>query len=66
MLPFVTSAYFSLPIKSLLHTPLQNAPDNEHVSDGLMRYSYRDLESVWKGAHQLCRHMEVGRVISSR
>ncbi len=35
---------FPLLIKSLLRTPLQIAPDVEIVSDGLMRYSYRDFE----------------------
>ena len=35
---------FPLLIKSLLRTPLQIAPDAEIVSDGLMRYSYRDFE----------------------
>ena len=35
---------FPLLIKSLLRTPLQIAPDTEIVSDGLMRYSYRDFE----------------------
>ena len=39
---------FSLLIKSLLHTPLQNAPDTEVVSDGLIRYRYSDLESRLK------------------
>ena len=32
-------------IKSLLPTPRQIAPDTEIVSDGLMRYRYRDLET---------------------
>ena len=36
---------FPLLIKSLLRTPLQIAPDAEIVSDGLMRYSYRDFEA---------------------
>ena len=44
MLPFDSPAYFPLLIKSLLQTPLQNAPDTEIVSEGLMRYSYRDFE----------------------
>jgi len=35
---------FPLLIKSLLRTPLQIAPDAEIVSDGLMRYSYREFE----------------------
>ena len=35
---------FPLLIKSLLRTPLQIAPDAEIVSDGLMRYGYRDFE----------------------
>ena len=36
---------FPLLIKSLLRTPLQIAPDAEIVSDGLMRYGYRDFEA---------------------
>ena len=48
MLPFDSPAYFPLLIKSLLRTPLQNAPDTEIVSDGLMRYSYRDFEGRLK------------------
>jgi fatty-acyl-CoA synthase len=39
---------FPLLIKSLLRTPLQIAPDAEIVSDGLMRYSYRDFEGRLK------------------
>ncbi|MEC8263409.1 MAG: long-chain-fatty-acid--CoA ligase [Pseudomonadota bacterium] len=38
-------ADFPLLIKSLLRTPQQIAPDTEIVSDGLMRYRYRDLEA---------------------
>ena len=38
-------ADFPLLIKSLLPTPRQIAPDTEIVSDGLMRYRYRDLET---------------------
>ena len=38
-------ADFPLLIKSLLPTPWQIAPDTEIVSDGLMRYRYRDLET---------------------
>ena len=38
-------ADFPLLIKSLLRTPQQIAPDTEIVSDGLMRYGYRDLEA---------------------
>ena len=54
MLPFDSPAYFPLLIKSLLRTPLQNAPDTEIVSDGLMRYSYRDFEGRLKRlAHAL-------------
>ncbi|MEK9553426.1 MAG: AMP-binding protein, partial [Alphaproteobacteria bacterium] len=37
-------ADFPLLIKSLLRTPLQIARDVEIVSDGLVRYSYADLE----------------------
>ena len=48
MLQFDSPAYFPLLIKSLLPTPLQNAPHTEIVSDGLMRYSYRDLETRLK------------------
>lgn len=40
--------HFPLLIKSLLRTPLQNTPDVEIVSDGLIRYNYRDLESRLK------------------
>ena len=43
-----TPAYFPLLIKSLLRTPLQIAPDAEIVSDGLIRYSYRDFEGRLK------------------
>jgi fatty-acyl-CoA synthase len=43
-----TLADFPLLIKSLLRTPLQISPDEEIVSDGLMRYSYRDFESRLK------------------
>ena len=39
-----TPADFPLLIKSLLRTPLQISADVEIVSDGLMRYSYRDFE----------------------
>ena len=57
MLPFDSPAYFPLLIKSLLRTPLQNAPDTEIVSDGLMRYSYRDFEGRLKRlAHALSSH----------
>ena len=49
-LPTDSPAYFPLLIKSLLRTPLQNAPDTEIVSDGLMRYSYRDFEGRLKTA----------------
>ena len=38
-------ADFPLLIKSLLPTPRQIAPDTEIVSDGLMRYRYRDMET---------------------
>ena len=37
-------AFFPLLIKSLLTTPLKVAGDVEIVSDGVIRYSYRDLE----------------------
>ena len=41
----------------MLRTPLQNAPDTEIVSDGLMRYSYRDFEGRLKRlAHALSSH----------
>ena len=54
MLPFDSPAFFPLLIKSLLHTPLQNAPDVEIVSDGLARYTYRDFEGRLKTmAHAL-------------
>ena len=57
MLPFDSPAYFPLLIKSLLRTPLQNAPDTKIVSDGLMRYSYRDFEGRLKRlAHALSSH----------
>ena len=57
MLPFDSPAYFPLLIKSLLRTPLQNAPETEIVSDGLMRYSYRDFEGRLKRlAHALSSH----------
>ena len=57
MLPFDSPAYFPLLIKSLLCTPLQNAPHTEIVSDGLMRYSYRDFEGRLKRlAHALSSH----------
>ena len=57
MLSFDSPAYFPLLIKSLLRTPLQNAPDAEIVSDGLMRYSYRDFEGRLKRlAHALSSH----------
>ena len=58
MLPFDSPAYFPTPIKLLLRTLLQNAPDSENVSDGLMRNSYCELEGVWKGAHLRFRRME--------
>ena len=44
MLSTDSPAYFPLLIKSLLRTPLQNAPETEIVSAGLMRYSYRDFD----------------------
>ena len=54
MLPFDSPAFFPLLIKSLLRTPLQNAPDVEIVSDGLMRYTYGDFEGRLKTmAHAL-------------
>ena len=57
MLSFDSPAYFPLLIKSLLRTPLQNAPDAEIVSDGLMRYSYRDFEGRLKRlAYALSSH----------
>ena len=42
-------------IKSLLCTPLQIAPDAEIVSDGLMRYSYRDFEEREALCRRTCR-----------
>ena len=48
MLQFDSPAYFPLLIKSLLRTPIQNAPNTEIVSDGLIRYTYRDLETRLK------------------
>lgn len=45
----VSPAEFPLLIKSLLRTPLQIAADVEIVSDGLARYSYRDLEDRLQG-----------------
>lgn len=48
MLAFDSPAYFPLLIKTLLNTPRQNAPDTEIVSDGLMRYRYRDFEGRLK------------------
>ena len=57
MLPFDSPAFFPLLIKSLLRTPLQNAPDVEIVSDGLVRYTYRDLEERLKTiANALCSY----------
>jgi fatty-acyl-CoA synthase len=44
MVSLQSPAEFPLLIKSLLRTPLQIALDVEIVSDGLARYSYRDLE----------------------
>lgn len=48
MLSTDSPAYFPLLIKSLLRTPLQNAPETEIVSAGLMRYSYRDFDTRLK------------------
>ena len=57
MLPFDSPAFFPLLIKSLLRTPLQNAPEVEIVSDGLARYTYRDFEGRLKTiAHALSSH----------
>jgi len=39
----VAGANFPLLIKSLLTTPLQRAPDQQIISDGLGSYSYRDF-----------------------
>ena len=44
MLSADSPAYFPLLIKSLLRTPLQNAPETEIVSDGLMRYTYSSFD----------------------
>ena len=60
MLPFDSPAYFPLLIKTLLRTPLQNAPDTEIVSDGLMRYSYRDFEGTPEKARK-CAVVTWGR-----
>ena len=57
MLSADSPAYFPLLIKSLLRTPLQNAPETEIVSDGLMRYTYRDFDTRLKTlASGLSRH----------
>ena len=57
MLSADSPAYFPLLIKSLLRTPLQNAPETEIVSDGLMRYTYRDFDTRLKTlASGLARH----------
>ena len=66
MLPFNSPAYFPLLIKSLLRTPLQNAPDTEIVSDGLTRYSYRDFETRLKTlANSLSSHgVKQGAVVA--
>lgn len=68
MLPFDSPAFFPLLIKSLLRTPVQNAPDVEIVSDGLARYTYRDFEGRLKTiAHALysygVRHGDVVAVM---
>ena len=57
MLSADSPAHFPLLIKSLLRTPLQNAPETEIVSDGLMRYTYRDFDTRLKTlASGLARH----------
>ncbi len=57
MLSADSPAHFPLLIKSLLRTPLQNAPKTEIVSDGLMRYTYRDFDTRLKTlASGLSRH----------
>ena len=57
MLSTDSPAYFPLLIKSLLRTPLQNAPETEIVSAGLMRYSYRDFDTRLKTlASGLAKH----------
>ena len=57
MLSTDSPAYFPLLIKSLLRTPLQNAPETEIVSAGLMRYSYRDFDARLKTfASGLAKH----------
>ena len=57
MLSADSPAHFPLLIKSLLRTPLQNAPETEIVSDGLMRYTYRDFDTRLKTlASGLSRH----------
>ncbi len=57
---------FPLLIQSLLRTPLQIAPDAEIVSDGLMRYSYRDFEGrVKRFAAGLAAHgIAPGQVVA--
>ena len=65
MLPFDLPAYFPLLIKSLLGTPLQNAPDTEIVSDGLMRYSNALEGRLKRLVHALSSH-GLDRVMSSR
>ena len=57
MLSTDSPAYFPLLIKSLLRTPLQNAPETVIVSAGLMRYSYRDFDTRLKTlASGLAKH----------
>ena len=59
-------ADFQLLIKSLLRTPQQIAPDTEIVSDGLMRYRYRDLESRLQrlGAGLAANGISAGSVVA--
>ena len=59
-------ADFPLLIKSLLPTPRQIAPDTEIVSDGLMRYRYRDLETRLQrlGAGLAGQGIGVGSVVA--
>ena len=66
MLSTNSPAYFPLLIKSLLRTPLQNAPETEIVSAGLMRYSYRDFDTRLKTlASGLAKHgIDQGDVVA--
>ena len=60
------AADFPLLIKTLLRTPQQIAPDAEIVSDGLLRYSYGDLETRLQrlGAGLAAQGVGVGSVVA--